>query len=208
MEKELTDYVRRKYLPRAILLHGSRANGHARERSDWDFAILVDKLVVGEREIVFGANVEIKVILFPIEDTHALVPIFREENIKIIYDPDDLLSAIVREVTDRYKKGMAPDSDSVRRSHAAFLRVYINGMIDYRDEHTAFFRKLGELYLCAINYWFRFLHNEYMPQVYASLPRIQRDDPAFYRLLEILSSRATNQQKIAAAEELHNLLFR
>ena len=38
IENALTDILRRKYSPTAVLLHGSRAVGKERDNSDWDTA--------------------------------------------------------------------------------------------------------------------------------------------------------------------------
>jgi len=62
IEQKLVDYLKAKYSPLAILIHGSRASGFAREHSDWDFAILVDKDTQVDREIIDGANIEVRVI--------------------------------------------------------------------------------------------------------------------------------------------------
>jgi hypothetical protein len=40
-----------------------------------------------------------------------------------------------------------------------------------------------------------------MPQVYLSLPRIEKEDPEHFKLLQILAGNYTNTEKIDAAEK-------
>lgn len=208
MEERLIQYLKEKYNPRAILLHGSRASGNAREHSDWDFAIFVDKEIEGEREIFLGANIEIKVIVYPIAHIKELVPTLRKQNTKVLYDPENICPSIIEEVTVLFEKGREPDNEIERSGHSAWMRSHIDGMIDYEDEHLAFFRKLGEFYVRSIMYWFRFLHNEYMPQVYESIPRIKKDDPEYFTLLQVLAGNGSSQEKIKAAEDIRKRIFK
>lgn len=67
-EQKLTQHILEKYKPLAIVLHGSRASGFARERSDWDFIILVDKETEVEREIIDGANMEVMALKLPFKE--------------------------------------------------------------------------------------------------------------------------------------------
>lgn len=109
MEQQLTDYLLKKYSPIAILLHGSRTNGYAREHSDWDFAIIVDKDTEGEREIVGGANIEIQVLKLPFreEDIEKKWLALRNGNVKIMHDPQNICPDIIEKVSEYYAKPMA-----------------------------------------------------------------------------------------------------
>src|SRR3989344_9589319 len=71
-EKEIANELREKYKPRAIVLHGSRAIGKARPRSDWDVFLLFSGKIPKNmnREVVAGEDVEWKAVLLPVEDAH------------------------------------------------------------------------------------------------------------------------------------------
>lgn len=208
-EKKLTDHIVRKYDPVAVVLHGSRASGYARTHSDWDFAILVNKDTEVEREIIDGMNFEIRALKLPyneksIKDGWIAL---REGNTKILFDPTDITKDIINAITKHYNTPRVWKNSEIFAAKAWF-RSQIDGMIDYQDDQLAFFRKLGELYLKAMQGWFHFIHNEYMPQVYKSLPRIKTEDPEYYMLLTILSSNDANQEKIKAAEEIYKRVWK
>lgn len=201
-EQRLVNYLIEKYNPRGILIHGSRATGFAREHSDWDFAIFVDKDVEGDREIIEGQNIEVRVLVLPFDGNKIgdrwLVA--REGNVKVVYDPEHILEDIIKKITAYYNEPIVnTEADII--GHKAWYRSQLDGMIDYQNEQEAFFRKLGELYLRTIKYWFNFKHSTYMPQVYLSLPRIQKEDPEHFKLLQILAGNYSNTEKIEAAEK-------
>lgn len=202
-EQMLVQHLITKYHPRAVVLHGSRAAGFARAHSDWDFAILVDKNVEGEREIVAGQNIEIRVLVLPFDESNIgdKWMVLREGNIKVLYDPEHLLEDIIKEITTVYNQPLV-NSEIDIVGHKAWYRSQLDGMIDYQNEQEAFFRKLGELYLRTIKYWFNFKHATYMPQVYLSLPRIEKEDPEYFALIKILAGNYTNEEKIEAGEKV------
>ena len=210
MEEKLTEYIKEKYKPLAIGLHGSRANGNAREHSDWDFFIFVSEKTSTDREILFDtANVEVKAVVYPIVEEQLssyYFPYLRKGNIKILFDPQNLIPDVSEKATIVANTPKAEDLKE-KSGHQAWFRSHLDGMIDYQNEHEAFFRKLGELYTRVLNYWFRFLHNTYMPQVYAALSRIEKEDPEYYALIKKLAGNYSNQEKIKAAEEIYRRLW-
>ena len=209
MEKEITDYLLKKYEPLALVLHGSRATGKARENSDWDFVIFVEVDTQTEREIIGGQNVEVKDIKYPIEDSKIFdyCSLLRKENIKIIYDPKGIVSDVAQKASDYYAVPL-DESLSEVSGHKAWFRSHLDGMIDYKNEQEAFFRKLGELYVRSIQYWFRFMHKTYMPQVYDSLPRIEKEDPEYFDLLKVLAGNYSNDEKIEAGEKIYKIIWK
>jgi len=208
-EQQLTDYILTKYQPVAILIHGSRSNGYAREHSDWDFAIIVDKETEVGREIIDGANLEIRVLQLPFNEEKIGDKWFamREGNIKVMHDPQNITQDIIKKVTEFYNKPIQW-SDADIYGHKAWYRSHLDGMIDYKNEHEAFFRKLSELYVRSLIYWFNYVRNTYMPQVYLSLPRIQKEDPEHYELLKILSGNYSNEEKIEAGEKIYKRIWK
>ncbi len=211
MQEKLTQYIVEKYKPLAVLLHGSRANGNEREHSDWDFAILMDQKIETEREIIDGQNIEIRVLVLPLPELNKENKdrwiVLREGNVKVLFDPNEITKEIIQTITTFYN---LPPQFSVTdiSGHKAWFRSQLDGMIDYKDEQEAFFRKLSELYPRVIMYWFHFKRRTYMPQVYYSIPILKEEDPIYFKLLEILASNATNQEKINVAEEIYNIIWK
>ncbi len=71
-----------------------------------------------------------------------------------------------------------------KRARYAFLRSALDGMSDYADNSIIFFSKKSDFYDRAVPAWFRFLHQEFKPSDYLALPRINREDPEFFMLLQ------------------------
>lgn len=212
IEQKIIEYIKETYHPLAILLHGSRANGNARAHSDWDFAIFVKEKIVTKREVLFSvANIEIKQIIYPVLDTdisnigHQL----RKSNVRVVYDPEHICDAVIEQVTTYFEQGRPPEDydENETIGHAAWMRSQIDGMIDYQHEPLAFFRKSGELYIRVIQYWFRFLKHDWMPQVYEALPRIQKEDPEYYALMEAYVQSHSAQEQILISEKIYVHLF-
>lgn len=212
IENKLIEHVKEKYSPVGILIHGSRANGNFRENSDWDFAIFVDNEIETEREIVLGQNIEIKTVLYKkeINNISEYVPQFRKGNIRIVYDPQGLCANFIELAEELFKKGRPQEdySETEFKGHGAWMLSHIGGMIDYKDDQLAFFRKLSEFYGRALNYWFRFKKHDWMLQVYESIPRIKNEDPEYYELLVKISGNYTNEEKIEFCKEIHNKIFK
>jgi predicted nucleotidyltransferase len=211
MEQKLTQHIIEKYKPLAVLLHGSRASGNERLHSDWDFVILVNEKIETEREVVDGQNIEIRVLVVPIPELNDQNKspwiVLREGNVKVLFDPNNIAKDVIDIVTAFYK--IPPHfSETDISSHKAWYRSQLDGMIDYKDEQEAFFRKLSELYPRVIMYWFHFVRHTYMPQVYYSIPIIKEEDPTYFELLEKLASNISNQEKIDIAEKVYQKLWK
>ncbi|HEV7424196.1 MAG TPA: nucleotidyltransferase domain-containing protein [Candidatus Paceibacterota bacterium] len=205
LEQRIVDYLVEKYHPVALLIHGSRANGHAREHSDWDFAMFVSTPVPQTREIIFEKeNIDIRIFTVPvdIEKIREYCFYFERQNVRVIFDPEYITEDVIREATKVFNTPITHTPAETIACRAR-LRVLIDGMIDYQYEQASFFRKLSEFYQYALKYWFLFLNNSYMQQVYKSLPIIATKDKEYFKLLEILSENHTKQEKISAAEKLY-----
>lgn len=209
LENKLTTYLLEKYNPISIILHGSRANGKERKHSDWDFAIIVDKKTEVEREIIDESNIDVTVLELPFEEENIQGKwlILREDNCKILFDKNLIAKNIIDKVTKYYYTPRVWTSSDML-GHKAWFRSQLDGMIDYQDEHEAFFRKLGELYIRSIQIWFWFVKLGYMPQVYKSIPQIEMGDPEYFKLLKILAGNCSNAEKIEVGEEIYKRIWK
>ncbi|MDE2030900.1 MAG: nucleotidyltransferase domain-containing protein [Patescibacteria group bacterium] len=208
MEEQLTNYIKEKYNPLAIVLHGSRANGYAKEHSDWDFLIFTYKDVNPARDIKFGANFEIKQVILPLSDNkikEGLGFLFRTENIKILYDKDSIVPALLTKNEIVIEKGDT-FNEVDKRARCAFLKSSLDSIEDYKNNELIVFSKKAIFYNKVVPTWFRFLHNEFKPSDYLALPRIKSDDPEFYKLLEEFID-ADAEQSILIGNKMINHIF-
>jgi predicted nucleotidyltransferase len=208
MESFLTKHLIETYNPIAIVLHGSRANGNAREHSDWDFMLFVHEKKGAQRKIEHGANIELKQILYPvaddkIKDTFGYA--FRTENIKVLFDPENIIPALLAKNEAILEKGNQFE-ESDRMARFAFLKSALDGMTDYADDRIAFFGKKAEFHDRAIPAWFRFLHKEFKPSDYIALPRIKEQDPELYGYVDAFVQ-GDAEQSMANANSIIRHIF-
>ncbi len=208
MKEKLIEYIKGKYNPVAIVLHGSRANGNAKEHSDWDFLIFTKSDTDPYREVVFGANIEIKQALLPISDSEvsrAFGYYFRKENTETLFDPENIVEDFLAKNEEVLAKGNNFDEKDISARYA-FLKYDIDGMRDYRDDRIAVFNRKADFYNRAAPAWFRFKHKEFKPSDYIALPRIKKEDPEFYKLLETFVNGSVDDS-IESGEKIIRLLF-
>lgn len=206
MKEKLVEYLKEKYNPVAIVLHGSRANGNAREHSDWDFIIFTREKVHAYRDIQFGANFEIKQVILPVTDLwSSLGFLFRKENTEILYDPENIVPQLLDSNEAVLEQGNKFTNED-RAARYSFLMSSLDGMTDYKDNDLAFFRNKADFYDRAVPAWFRFKYEEFRPSDYVALPRIKRDDPEFYELLEMFVT-GSHEESIRSGRRITELLF-
>ncbi len=207
-KQNLTNYLKEKYNPVAIVLHGSRANGHAQEHSDWDFLIFTRVEVDAHREIKFGANIEIKHIHLPVPEEKIkdkLGFFFRKENIEILYDPENVVPELLEKNETILREGNQ-FTEAERMARFAFLTSSLDRIKDNKENTLVVFAKKAEFYDRAVPAWFRFLHKEFRPSDYEALPRIKNEDPKFFNLLEKFTGAAADDS-IVYGEKIIKHLF-
>ncbi len=206
-EQELTEYLKEKYKPIAIVLHGSRANGMARDHSDWDFAIFTKQDAKPlTREIIFGANIELKQIILPVPEDKFLGFFFRTENTKILHDPESIAANLLELNDSKVRAGNQFSADD-RTKRYAFLCSALDGIGDYADQPLNLFDKKIDFYTRVVDAWFRFFKNEFEPSHYIAFPRIEEEDPEFYALIEQFVSKTDADGLVMVGEEIIHRLF-
>jgi predicted nucleotidyltransferase len=208
IEQKLTEYLKEKYNPVAIVLHGSRAIGMEKEHSDWDFLIFKKEGVNGTaREIKYGANVEMKSVLYPLEKKDEMIGFFfRSENIRIIYDPQNIVPEIVKCNDSILAKGN-DFKESYRVGGFAFLCSALDGMKDYQHNELLAMHKKMEFYSKSINCWFKILHREYKPSDYIAFPIIEKRDPKFFSLVNTFVNAKSTKDCLQPGREMIQHLF-
>lgn len=207
-EQKLIEYLKVKYNPTAIVLHGSRAINMFREHSDWDFVIFTKSDIKPiTREIVFDANIEIKQIILPINEDKFSGFFFRKSNTKILYDPESIVEKILQLNDMKISLGNNFTNED-REKRYAFLRSALDGITDYYDLPLNMFDKKIDFYTRVIDSWFRFIKNEFEPSHYIAFPRIKNEDIEFYELINSFVSSNDAQILLSVGNDMLHRLFR
>jgi predicted nucleotidyltransferase len=205
-EEKIVEYLKEKYNPVGIILHGSQASGKHRKGSDWDIVVLVDKPTEDEQEIYEGEVLDTETVVVPLSDEQILK--YFENHLshaRILFDKDGVAEDIVSRSRRLALQGRKlPEAEY--RSKRSFLHRLISRLESFKDNQGAFFYHLASFYQRSIRYWFE-LKNEWSKTIYEALPEIEARDPEFYKLIEILNKNSTSIEKIAAAKKINDLLF-
>lgn len=209
-ENKIVEYLRSRYQPVGILLHGSRAVGKNREHSDWDIIMLFDKEIPrkGYREEVESEDVEWKAFQTPISEEKILDTFdVYLQFAKVLWEKELVASELIQKALMVYSKGPNLPEETVKREKQ-FFEHKIFGMKDDKDTCYMFLRHLSVLFNRASNMWFEILHNEFAKPFYIAIPIIKEKDANYYDHLMILcSNTSSNDEKIVAAEWISKKLF-
>jgi hypothetical protein len=126
-EEKLTQYIKEKYNPLAIILHGSRANGRDREHSDWDFLIITEKDMNPHGELVDGNKIDYHQLVHPIPEGKGLSFMYRVENSKILFDTNNIAQEFILQNDVFVKKGNH-FTEIERKARYSFLISALNGI--------------------------------------------------------------------------------
>lgn len=210
MQNKITNFLREEYNPIAILLHGSRAVGMERTHSDWDIILIVDnnKGKNGRIEIE-GQDVELKFHTLPDEDFSVLNNFdINLQFAKVLWEEGSIGTDLLEKAKAEYEKGPNLTKEEILK-WKQFFEHKIAGMKDDVESPHMFFRHVGVLHNKAMNLWFEVKCNQFSKPYYMAIPEIAETDPKFKKLLDTLvSTNATNIEKITAGEEIIKKLFK
>jgi len=211
MDKEaaITAALREKYSPVAVILHGSRAVGKQRPRSDWDIVLLVGAKpapAIGREEIA-GEDVEWQAFMAPLpEDAFLGVFGVQLQFSKLLWeDASGAGTALLRQAHSVYAKGVAL-TDATKLGYKQYLVHKINGMEDDIDTPYLFLRHQHTFLERASNWWFE-MRGEFRKPLYIAMPTIEARDPQYHDLLMQISAAGPHQAKIDAARHVVSRLF-
>ena len=210
MEQEIVKYLRDKYDPEAILLHGSRAVGKERAHSDWDIIMLFENEITrkGFRENIGSENVEWKAYLFP-NIKESVVEVFDTylQFAKVLWDKNGNADELLRRAQLEYAAGPSLNREEIEREKL-YMHHKLLGMKDDVGNPYMFLRHLSVFLNRASNLWFEVLHNEFSKPFYLAIPEIKEKDLEYFSQLEILSSNNSNISKIKSSEIILSKLFK
>lgn len=205
-EQKITEYIKQKYNPKAIILHGSRARGFNRSNSDWDMYVFVDNTIEGGSENHEGENLDIAIMYLPLEE-YDFIDTFGTtlKGAKILYDTDNIAVNLIAEAENIYGKGRILSERDVlnRKNRGARLLERIKGTVT-KPELQLY--HLGAFYESVIRYWYE-LKGEWQQPPYVALDEIQSRDPKFYNLLLIMATDNNCNDKANAADKVYQSLF-
>lgn len=210
MEGKIVEYLKEKYKPVAMLLHGSRAIGKERLHSDWDIFMLFEDSVPkkSNREEVDGEDVEWKAFSLPVINEQ-IVDKF-DANLqfaKVLWEKGGDGTDLLNRAKVEYAKGPNLSDEDLRRI-GQFLAHKLNGMEDYLGDQFMFARHLSVFFSRAAVLWFEILHNEFSKPYYLAMPIIKEKDPEYFKQLEILTAiNVSNEDKIKVGRQIYQKLF-
>jgi predicted nucleotidyltransferase len=206
-EQKLTEYLKEKYKPTSLVLHGSRANGMARTHSDWDIVMFTKHDVKpNTREIIFGANLELKQVILPVPEDKFLGFFFRSENTKILYDPESIAKQLLVQNDAKVSEGNHFTNED-RTKRYAFLSSALDGIIDYKDNPLCLFDKKIDFYTRTIDAWFRFKKSEFEPSHYFAFPVIEKEDPEFFVFIQDFVTKDDTESLLIVGRKIIGHLF-
>lgn len=209
MQEKIVAFLKEKFSPVGIILHGSRATGKAKLHSDWDFRVFVYSSDLKSYSGVFeGQNIDAEVVLLPVADEE-IVDQFNSSlmNCKIVLDTEEQIQDLVDRAQVIYSKGrnLTPEQLDFRKN---FMTRCVGRLEDSVGDNGIFFLRLGrDFYGRSMDWWFMVLHNEFSRPAYTALEEISKKDPEYFGWLETISGNGTNQEKLEAARKIYHRLF-
>lgn len=208
MQENIIEYLKEKYKPNAIILHGSRARGKEREHSDWDFVFLYTSPGQGQngRELFENQNIEFSSHILPFTD---ILEEFSNklQVAKVVYEEGSVGTDLLTEATAFYQKGVYW-SEEVIGSHKLWMRGRIGGMEDNVDNEMVFAKYHADFYQRVFNYWYWILQNIHSQPFYVAVEEVSKHDHEYYELIkQFASAEVALAEKVKISEKIYNRLF-
>jgi len=207
MEEKIIQHLREVYKPLAIILHGSRASGHEREHSDWDFVLLYPKeneLPSNGRLDVDRQNVEFSHHHIPAEDIEKEFGV-KLQNSRVVFEMNSEGSGLLTQAQQIYSQPVGW-SDKDKYNHSLWMRGRIDGMHDAVNNPIVFERYASDFFARITNYWFLSLHDKNPQPIYLALQEIAEKDPEYFIYIEKFVH-GSNVEKVKAAEDVYQKCF-
>jgi predicted nucleotidyltransferase len=205
--KKVVEHIKERYNPFSIILHGSRAREMNKEKSDWDLYVLVKEKIDALPETFEEFGIDVEAIVVPVPDDK-IISIFggNLRVAKILFDTDYIGANLISQAEKIYKEGRKLDSRQYADRKYFVLRR-LERMKMYENEPGIFFAHTAAFYGAILRYWFE-VKSLWSEPIYIALPYIQKEDPIFYSWLETLYNNDPIMDKIKAAENIYNDLFK
>jgi len=211
MLDKILDYLKDKYQPDCIILHGSRARGAARKHSDWDFIFLysgnnTNLDIISGRELFLQQNIEFQSVVLPVDD---LIESFgtKLKSAKVLFQSTDEGSELLKEANKIYSDGVSWSNQKVA-NHKLWVQGRIDGMGDNLDNPLMFYKYFSDFYQRVFNYWYWVKKNKYSQPIYIALEEIEEEDKYYAELISQLVLDATSfEDKVIISGKIRDHLF-
>ena len=209
---QIVSFLREKYQPLAILLHGSRAVGKERLHSDWDIVMLFKSELPrsGYREEIADADVEWKAHTIPIADVD-IISTFDVylQFAQVLWEENGEGTDLLQRAKKEYAKGPKPYTEDEIRRERQFFWHKILGLEDDQEVQYLFFRHQCVIRTLSTRLWFEALNKQFSQPLYLAMPLIEEKDPEFYRnLINFTATETTPAQKIESAKWMFTHIFK
>jgi len=201
MEQKLIEYLRTTYNPTAIILHGSRASGHARLHSDWDFALLYDdssELPGNGRDEVLEQNIEFTHHQLPVDDVMKEFSV-KLQNARVVFENALQATKILQRAKVAYTAPLAWTKED-KFNHSLWMCGRIDGMSDTVEEPLLFEKYAADFYGRITNYWYWAIQDRYPKPIYLAVEEIKVEDPEYFLLIENFALGSREEKNILAKQ--------
>jgi hypothetical protein len=182
--EELTTYLKEKYYPKAILLHGSWARGDALDASDYDLALITDKPDLIRPESYNGCALDMDGVSSSEKILKAgQTPIW--PCLVLFDDADCLGEGLVKRTHEAFEKGPLPLVREELENRCNFSKRLLYKIQGRGADLLMRSYYLGNFYERVLRYWCE-LNQEWTRSVHLLLPLIDKEDPVFYQYLKDL----------------------
>ena len=208
MLETIINYLKEKYNPDAIILHGSRARGMAREHSDWDFIFLynADTNHKNGREFFTGQNIEFSVVTLPVQDILYTFS-YKLHKAVVLFERQNEGTSILDEADTIYTQGVHWTEEKIA-DHKLWFQGRIDGMRDNVDRPEIFFKYFSDMYPRVVNYWYFLKKQTYSEPIYVAVVEIEKEDPVFMASVsQLVNPDSTLEIKVNVAEQIRDKLF-
>ena len=208
MENTMVSYLRDKFNPGAIILHGSRARHKARKNSDWDFILLFAdpkaNLQTG-RELYHDQNIEFISATLPIDD---VLSVFNTklQQARVVFENNLEGTDLLERAKSLYLQGLHLDESKIA-GHKLWLEGRISGMKDNLDNPLLFYKYFGDLYRKLFTYWYWLKRNQFSQPIYVAVEDMRAHDPDYLKLIDSFIAEPILEQKLIIAEKIKTVLF-
>ncbi len=212
IEQKIVEYLKEKYNPLGIILHGSRARGDAGKNSDWDLLVLVTD---DFEQVSYGGEIDGQVIDPKIVKAPIMEAFFKKHNYlipalaggKILFDVNENALSTINFAKKLDDKGMDLSSLEIENRRQFMLRS-LGRLTDSLENIELFNYRIGNDFASrAIDWWFMVLNNKWSESARIALETIKKDDPEYFSWIEIILGNKDSQSKLVACENVYKKLF-
>jgi len=200
-------------LPEAVgaILHGSHAQGTAREDSDVDFVCVTsDGMFSKEIRLIEGREVEIQ--KFPVEQIrfdlgklHKPFTVRAFSNCRILFDRDGTVVELCETARRKWEKGAPPPSQVEVLLGKSYLRHHLEDLKrlaqDPERNRVPMAGLLAEAFFWTVRAHLR-ARGKWLTKISHALEVIREEDPEFWRLAEEYSRTADVKEKTSLLERM------